>query len=77
LSVAEWFETEFDKICEEIEAEERSKGQIDLNLGLDFEVSDEEPLVEVLGVVPTVVVESEKEEVLLEEGVSRKETKAK
>ena len=65
LSVAEWFETEFDRICEEIEAEERTQGQIDLNLGLDVEMSDEEPPVEVPGVVPTVVVEEEEEESLV------------
>ena len=76
LSVAEWFEEEFDRLCEEIESEERTKGQIDLNLGPDLGLSDEEPPVEVPGVVPTVVVESEEEEVLLEEVVSRKETES-
>ena len=75
LSVAEWIEVEFERICEEIESEERTKSQIDLNLGPDFGLSDEEPPMEVPGVVPTVVVESEKEEVLLEEVVSRKGTK--
>ena len=71
LSVAEWVEVEFERICEEIESEERTKGQIDLNLGPDFGLSDEEPPVEVPGVVPTVVVESDEEEVLLEEVVSK------
>ena len=33
LSVAEWFEEEFDRLCEEIESEERTKGQINLELG--------------------------------------------
>jgi len=74
LSVAEWFEEEFDRLCEEIESEERTKGQIDLNLGLDFGLSDEEPPVEVPGVVPTVVVDGDSEEDGLEEEVSRKET---
>ena len=66
LSVAEWIEVEFDRICEEIETEEKLVGQIDLNLGLDFSLSDEEPPVEVPGVVPTVVVEDEEEEFFLE-----------
>ena len=74
LSVAEWIEVEFDRIYEEIETEEKSVGQIDLNL--DFSLSDEEPPVEVPGVVPTVVVEDEEEEFLLEVEVSTKETKS-
>jgi len=43
-------------------------------LGLDFGLSDEEPPVEVPGVVPTVVVDGDSEEDGLEEEVSRKET---
>jgi len=77
LSVAGWIEVEFDRICEEIETEEKHMGQINLNLGLDFALSDEEPPVKVPGVVPTVTVADKEEEVLLEVGVSRKETKSK
>jgi len=62
MSVSEWLETEFDQICEEIKSEdliEVVEPQIDLDLGEGSSINDEEPPVEVPGVVPTVVVEEE------------------
>ena len=59
MSVSEWLETEFDRICEENKEEERFGSQIDLNLGEGSSIFDEEPVVEVPDVVPTVVVEEE------------------
>jgi len=73
MSVSEWIEVEFDRICEEIDNEEQSGAQFDLNLGVDSSMFDEEPPVEVPGVVPTVVVDEEEEDSLFEIGVSEKE----
>ena len=75
MSVSERIEAEFNRICEEIEDEERSGAQLDLNLGTDSSMFDDEPPVEVPGVVPTVVVDEEEEDSLFEIGVSGKETK--
>jgi len=77
MSVSEWLETEFDRICDEIEEEERFEAfgsQIDLNLGEGSSIFDKEPPVEVPGMVPTVVVEEEDSSV--EIVVSGKETKS-
>jgi len=62
MSVSEWLETEFDRICDKIESEdliEVVEPQIDLVLGEGSSINDKEPPVEVLGVVPTMVVEEE------------------
>ena len=49
MSVTEWLEIEFDRICEEIESEdpiEVVKPQFDLDLGEGSSINDEEPPVE-------------------------------
>ena len=60
MSVSEWLETEFDRICEEIEAEDSTEvvgPQSELDLGVEASICVDEPPVEVPGVVPTVEVE--------------------
>jgi len=62
MSVSEWIESEFERICVEIEEEERIESvgpQIELDLGEGSSMNDDEPAVEVPGVVPTVVIEEE------------------
>jgi len=76
LSISEWLETEFDRICDEIESEdpiEAVEPQIDLDLGEGSSINDEEPPVEVPKVVPTVVVEEE--DSFIEIIISEKEMK--
>jgi len=62
--MSEWIDFEFERIFDEIEAED-SIGvvgpQIGLDLGQESFISDVEPPVEVPGVIPTVVVEEEKD----------------
>ena len=77
MSVSEWLETEFDRICDEIESEdpiEVVEPQIDLDLGEGSSINDDEPPVEVPRVVPTVVIEEEDSSV--EILISGKEMKA-
>jgi len=60
MSVSEWLETEFDRICEEIEAEDPTEvdgPQSELDLGVEASICVDEPPVEVPRVVPTVEVE--------------------
>ena len=62
LSMSEWIDFEFERICDEIEAEDSIEvvgPQIELDLGQESLINDVEPPVEVPGVVPTVVVEEE------------------
>jgi len=77
MSVSEWIEAEFERICEEIEEEEQTESvgpQIELDLGEELSIHNEESPGEVPGVVPTVVVEEEDSSV--EFVVSGKETKS-
>ena len=76
MSVSEWLETEFDRICDEIKEEDPIEvfgPQIDLDLGEGSSINDDEPPVEVSRVVPTVKVEEEDSSV--EFLISRKEMK--
>ena len=62
LSMSEWIDFEFERICDEIEAEdsiEVVESQIKLDLGQGPLMHSDEPPVEVPGVAPTVVVEEE------------------
>ena len=62
MSVSEWLETEFDRICDEIEEEDPIEvfgPQTDLALGEASSIHDDEPPVEVPEVAPTVEVEEE------------------
>jgi len=62
MFVSDWIEAEFERICVEIEEEERIEFvglQIELDLGEGSSIHDDLPAVEVPGVVPTVVVEEE------------------
>ena len=72
--MSEWLEYEFEKICDEIEAEESIEDfgpQIELNL--ENPEDSGEPPVEVAGVAPTEVVEVEEEDSSVEFLVSEKE----
>ena len=62
--MSKWIDFEFERICDEIEAEDSIEvvgPQIELDLGQESLIYDVEPPVEVLGVVPTVVVEEEED----------------
>jgi len=62
MSVSEWLETEFERICDEIKVGDPIEvvgPQIELDLGEGSSIHDDEPLLEVPGVVPTVEVEEE------------------
>jgi len=62
MSVPDMIEAEFERICVEIEKEERIEfvgPQIELDLGEGSSIHDDLPAVEVPGAVPTVVVEKE------------------
>jgi len=74
--VSELLEYEFEKICDEIEAEESIKDfrpQIELNLENPRDLG--EPPVEIVGVAPTEVVEVEKEDSSVEFLAFEKEMK--
>ena len=76
LSVSELLEYEFEKICDEIEAEESIEDfgpQIELNLENPEDLG--EPPVEVVGVAPTEVIEVEEEDSFVEFLASEKEMK--
>ena len=62
MSVSDWIEAEFERICVEIEEEERLEfigPQIELDLGEGSSIHDDLPTVQVPGVVPTVEIEEE------------------
>jgi len=62
MSVSKWLETEFDRICDEIEEEDPIEvfgPQIILDLEEGSSINDDEPPVEVPGVVTTVEVDEE------------------
>jgi len=62
MTVSEWLETKFERICDEIEVKdpiEVVRPQIELDLGEGSSIHDVEPPVKVPGVVPTMEVEEE------------------
>jgi len=76
LSISEWLEYEFEKICDEIEAEESIEDfgpQIELNLENPEDLG--ESPIEIAGVAPTEVVEVEEEDSSVEFLVSGKTMK--
>jgi len=62
--MSDWIDFEFERICDEIEAEDSIEvvgPQIELDLGQESFISDVEPPVEVPRVIPTVVVKEEED----------------